>query len=145
MDTIAVGIAIVLAIIAAVHVAWAAGMVWPGTDEASLSCTVVGTPGATKMPPRQITAIVATAILLAALWPLLWRGLIPYPHIIPQSLIWLGMWVLTLVFLGRGAAGYLPAMARTEQPFARLNRLYYSPLCLALGLGFLVLVLAPLV
>jgi len=143
MDAAAFAIAITLTIVAVVHAAWAAGAVWPGTDEASLSKTVVGTPGATKMPPRSLTGVVAALIFLAALWPLFWRGLLPYPHIVPQTLVWLGMWVLALVFLGRGVAGYLPAMARTEQPFARLNRFCFSPLCLLLGLGFLLLVLDP--
>jgi len=55
------------------------------------------------------------------------------------------MWTLALVFLGRGVEGYLPAMAKAEQPFPQLNRRYYSPLCLVLGLGFLVLVLDPVV
>jgi len=100
MDAIAVGVAIVLTIVAAIHAAWAAGMVWPGKNEASLSRTVVGTPGATRMPLRKITGLVAAAIFLSVLWPLLWRGLIPYPHAIPQTLIWLGMWALALVFLG---------------------------------------------
>ncbi len=144
MDLIAVAIALILTLVALVHIGWALGMMWPGTDEASLSRTVVGTPEATTMPPRTITAIVAAAIFLAALWPLFWRGLLPYPHAVPQTLMWLGMWALAFVFLGRGIIGYLPAMAKTEQPFRRLNRIYYSPLCIALGLGFLVLVAAPL-
>ena len=140
MDAIAFALAVVLTIVAAIHFAWALGMVWPGIDDASLSRIVVGTPGATRMPPRWLTAIVAILIFLAALWPVLWRGLIPYPHAIPQTIIWLGMCALALVFLGRGVAGYLPAMAKAEQPFARLNRLYYSSLCLVLGVGFLALV-----
>lgn len=143
MDVVAIAIALILTLVALVHTAWAFGMVWPGTDEASLSRTVVGTPGATAMPPRSLTAVVATLIFLAALWPLFWRGLVPYPHAVPQTLIWLGMWALALVFLGRGLGGYLPAMMNTEQPFTKLNRLCYSPLCIVLGLGFLALVLAP--
>ena len=52
MDAIAVGGAIVLTIVAAIHAARAAGMVWPGTNETSFFRTVVGTPGATRMPLR---------------------------------------------------------------------------------------------
>ena len=145
MDAIAVAIASILIIVALVHAAWAGGVVWPGIDEVSLSQTVVGTPGAMKMPRRPVTGIVAALIFFAAIWPLVWRGLLTYPHFVPPTLIWLGMWVLALVFLGRGIGGYLPAMMRTEQPFAHLNRRYYSPLCLLLGLGFMILVLDPVV
>lgn len=89
--------------------------------------------------------MVAVFIFAAALWPLFWRGLVSYPHTVPQTLIWLGMWVIALIFLGRGVFGFLPMMNITNpvQPFARFNRLYYSPLCILLGLGFLTLVLNP--
>ena len=52
--------------------------------------------------------------------------------------------VRSAVFLGRGLAGYTSAWRRrfSEQPFARLDRLAYSPLCLALGAGFLAILIA---
>jgi len=47
-----------------------------------------------------------------------------------------------IVFLVRGTLGYTdPWAARTpEEPFRSLDRKIYSPLCLAIGLGFLFLV-----
>ena len=43
--------------------------------------------------------------------------------------------MVTLVFFGRGVAGYFPALWRRAEglPFHRLNRAFYSPLCLAIG------------
>lgn len=47
-------------------------------------------------------------------------------------------WGAASVFALRGIAGYIPAaMAYAKDtPFHRLNRLYYSPLCLIIAAGF---------
>jgi hypothetical protein len=47
------------------------------------------------------------------------------------------------VFLLRGAVGFAPAFWRSAEgtPFATLNTRYYSPLCLALGLGLVILLI----
>ncbi len=49
---------------------------------------------------------------------------------------------LAFVFLGRGVAGYAPPWRarHSAEPFAIWDRLVYSPLCLALGAGFVLLV-----
>ena len=41
------------------------------------------------------------------------------------------------VFLGRGVAGYVPAWRAifSREPFATMDRTYYSPLCLAIAAG----------
>jgi len=131
----------VLFITAALHAYWALGGLWPGRDETSLAKTVIGATGIDKMPPRVVSFVVALAIFAAAIWPLMWRSIIPYPF--PQGLVWLGMLVLTVIFLGRGIAGYLPIFRNSfsQQPFARLDRRYFSPLCLALGVGYAVLLI----
>ena len=51
--------------------------------------------------------------------------------------------VLSGFFLARGIAGYTDRWRQLtpEQPFARLDRKYYSPLCLVLGLFFIILTL----
>ena len=143
MDWIAILLALILIAVAALHLSWAFGSSWPGTDQKSLSDRVVGTPDATKMPPAGLTFIVAILIACAALWPLLWQALIPYPHWVPQTLVWLGMWCLAIVFLVRGLGGYLPSARLTVEPFRTLNTIIYSPLCIALSAGFFTLVLNP--
>ena len=123
----------VLAIVALVHLFWAFGGKWPGKDDLSLARTVVGTNGIEKMPPRWITFIVAILIVLAALWPFGW---LHWKETFLPKWFWsLGMMGLTLIFVARGIAGYVPAIKQqnSEQPFARLDARYYSPLCLVLG------------
>ena len=50
---------------------------------------------------------------------------------------------MAAVFLLRGVAGFSPWMAKrhSAEPFATYNRSDYSPLCLALGAGYLILAL----
>lgn len=144
MDVIAALIALILFAVALIHFAWGSGLNWPAKTEQDLSNLVVGTSGAKKMPGKTLTVLVAIAIAMAASWPLMWQGLIWYPHAFPQTLVWLGMWVLAVIFLLRGVAGYFMHTSNPEQPFKRLNRVLYSPLCLLLGCGFLLLVTAPL-
>jgi hypothetical protein len=45
------------------------------------------------------------------------------------------------VFAGRGIAGYVPAWRarHPREPFASIDRQYYSPLCLLLAAGLVVL------
>ena len=141
MDLLALTLSLILAILAGVHFFWAAGGLWPLKSELSLARTVDGATGINKMPNRGITVIVGLIIAGAAIWPLMWRALIPY--LIPQGMVWAGMFGLTLAFLIRGLSGFLPFMNKRhgEQPFARLNKQIYSPLCLALGAGFALLLL----
>ena len=46
--------------------------------------------------------------------------------------------VATLVFAGRGIAGYVPVWRARfpREPFATYDRRYYSPLCLILAAAF---------
>ena len=127
----------ILVLISALHLYWAIGGFWPGGDEKSLARTVIGTTSITHMPPPLLTGIVALCIFGAAILPLMWSAQIPYS--IPQGLVWMGMWGLSVIFVGRGIAGYTAYFRRMngDQPFARLNARYYSPLCLIIGAGFL--------
>ncbi|MEM6382878.1 MAG: DUF3995 domain-containing protein [Pseudomonadota bacterium] len=135
-------IALLLMAIALLHLHWALGGKWPGTDETSLSHTVFGQNGVDAMPDQSLTAVVSGLIALAALWPLVWVGPLALP--LPDWFVGLGMVVLTLVFLGRGVAGYLPAVTNrhAQQPFARLNARLYSPLITAIGVGLFTLLVA---
>lgn len=139
MDYLAVILSCILVLIAGMHFYWAFGGFWPGKDEVSLARTVVGGKNISKMPPMPLTLVVAVAIFTASLWPLMWRSIIPYS--LPQGFLWLGIVALMLVFLGRGVAGYLPFFTdkMCEQPFARINAIYFSPLCLIIGVGFMAL------
>ncbi len=139
INLIAVLLTAILSFIAALHAYWALGGVWPGRDKSSLGRIVVGNPRLLGVPPASLTAIVAALIAGAAAWPLLLSPVtarIASPEI---ARIMTGL--LAIVFLLRGLAGYLPVLQRrhSAEPFASLNRVLYSPLCLALGAGFLIL------
>ncbi len=128
--------------IAIAHFIWSLGGTWPIRDEALLAKTVTGFPDRTRMPPRLASFGVAVAVLAAGIIAL---------SLADRSAggLWLSaLGVLVgLVFLARGFAGYTAWFAKftPEQPFRSLDRKIYSPLCLALGAGFLVLVLLRLI
>jgi hypothetical protein len=126
-----------LAAIALLHLGWGLGSAFPRKDRTRLAQTVIGRRGEAGMPPNSSSLLVAAAIFLAALWPLMMQGWIF--TFVPAALQGLGALVLTAVFLARGIAGLTPWFRRLlpEEPFVTLNRKYYCPLCIALGLCYL--------
>lgn len=141
MITTSVALALMLAALAALHAYWGAGGVWPGVDEASCARAVTGFRGRRRMPPPASAFAVAGLLAAAALVALMLGTAAPPPQ--AASILWLAGAGVGLVFVGRGLLGFTPAWRRLtpEQPFARLDRRYYSPLCLAIGLGYAFLVL----
>lgn len=118
---------------------------WPGTDEKSCARTIAGFRGIRRMP-GPLQCFVVAALLLALAYLAL--SLAGYGvNLLPAGLVLVAGAAAALVFLARGAMGYLPAWRRLtpEMPFARYDRRYYSPLCLALGTGFAFLTLQGLV
>ena len=141
-NLIAAALGIVLLAIAIAHLLWSVGVMWPIRDEKLLARTVVGFPGIQRMPPKYMSFAVAVAAFIACV--------IAFSVADPTSgglLLTLLALLAGLVFLARGAIGYTAGWAsRTpEEPFRSLDRKTYSPLCLALGVGFLVLVVMRLI
>ena len=119
------------------HFLWSMGRTWPIRNEKLLAQTVVGFKDIERMPPRLASFAVSIAALAAGIFALALAD-----H--DSGGIWLnlGGFALAAVFLARGIVGFTPWWAAlTPEPNFRLNdRRVYSPLCLALGLGFLALV-----
>jgi hypothetical protein len=137
MMPLALALAIPLTAIAALHAYWGIGGVWPGTDRASCARAVVGFNN--LMPSPAACFAVAIVILVTLLVALALGGWFATPL---DRIRLSGMALLIgLGFLARGVAGYTPWWRRLtpEQPFARLDTRFYSPLCLALGAGFVAL------
>jgi hypothetical protein len=132
----------IVSAIAVLHAYWGLGGVWPAASAERLAKTAVGTPGITKMPSPASCLLVAALLTGVAAWPLFATGLLP--EVWPRWLTLLAGAAIVAVFVGRGLAGYTPAWRSrfSEQPFARLDRLAYSPLCLGLGAGFLAVLIA---
>ncbi|SMH33885.1 DUF3995 domain-containing protein [Mesorhizobium australicum] len=139
MTLIALALTVVLTFVAGLHVYWGIGGVWPGTDQRSLARAVVGFRGVDATPSPTACFAVAACLVLAALWPAALAGLFASPFQLAGLVA--GAVMLALVFLARGIAGFTPAWRRLtpEEPFATNDRRFFSPLCLALGAGFLVL------
>jgi hypothetical protein len=145
MNTVAMIVAsIVFVILLAVglaHLMWSIGSRWPIKDPELLARTVMGRPGVTRLP-RLVSLVVAIVTLAAGVFAL---SLADHDA---------GAWWLTLigvvlaaVFLGRGVFGYSAAFRSrySLEPFATNNRRVYSPLCLVVGAGFLILVIMRLI
>lgn len=138
---IAALIFVVLLAVAIAHFLWSIGSRWPIRDPELLARTVIGKPGITRVP--KLASFVISLLVLAA-------------GVLALSLAdhTAGGWWLTLigvalaaVFLGRGAIGYTERWRATfsEEPFATLDRKNYSPICIALGAGYLLLVFMRLI
>ena len=129
---------VVLTAIAAIHVAWGVGVRWPRTTEAELVRAVIGHRSDTMPPPSQCY-LAALAIFIPGAIALMLAALVQTPW--PRWLILLAGAGAALVFAGRGIAGYVPAWRarHPREPFASLDRHYYSPLCLLLATGLVVL------
>lgn len=133
----------VLAAISGLHAYWAFGGLWPAASTIELVKTVIGAPDWSQMPSRQITMTVAGLIFVAGFVALAAGDVIPLVsrNAGARWIALIGAAVLALVFLGRGAAGYLIAKddwIRAE-PFATYDLFLYSPLCLAIGAAFVLL------
>jgi hypothetical protein len=138
IEPLAIVLAAVLGVLSLLHLSWGFGFYWPGKDSVSLAEAVGGVPPGRRMHPTWMCVAVALAIAAGAAVILAfsagspgdpWRGLSFLAYV-----------VLFGVFLGRGVAGFVPAIWRRTEgtPFHRLNRLYYSPLCLLIAAGMAV-------
>lgn len=138
MSAIAFAIFVVLTTVAALHVAWGVGLRWPRKTDAELVSVVVGH-ASDKMPSPNQCYLAALAIYIPGTIALMLAGLIGTS--LSPSIVLLAGLVATLVFAGRGIAGYLPAWRARfpREPFATYDRRYYSPLCLILAAGFAIL------
>jgi hypothetical protein len=120
------------------HLLWSCGATWPIQNRTLLARAISGAPGVTEMPPRLRTFGIALVIFGCGLLAL---ALADHDSG--------GLWLSALgtlagaAFLGRGIVGYTAWWKRLtpEEPFRTLDRKNYSPLCLLLGAGFLILVI----
>lgn len=123
---------------AVAHFLWSLGRTWPIKNETLLAQTVVGAPGITRMPSRWLALAIAVALLAA--------GIVALSLADKESggiLLTLAGVALAALFIGRGILGYTAGWRARfpTEPFATLDRKNYSPLCLWIGAGFVILVL----
>ena len=121
---------IVLAAIAALHFAWARGSSFPFADHEALADSVVGTEA---VPSSEACLAVASLLTVAS-------ALVAGAPIGPRRLRRVGVATVAGVLAVRGVAGLsgrtdLLSPGSTSTRFRRLDRVLYSPLCLALAMG----------
>lgn len=140
MSFIAFAIFLFLTAVAGIHVLWGTGVRWPCKTDAELVSTVVGH-RSDKMPTPNQCYLAALAIYIPGTIALMLAGLINVS--VSASTVPLAGAAAALIFAGRGVAGYVPAWRERfpRQPFATLDRHYYSPLCLLIAAGFLILLI----
>ncbi|MGH1540330.1 MAG: DUF3995 domain-containing protein [Arenicella sp.] len=128
----------VLSMVAAIHVYWAFGGCWPARNQSDLSRTVIGTEHK-EMPSTSLTLLVAGMIFSAGTVPLIWTEVLIIP--IDRQLQAIVIILLAAIFLLRGLVTYTPIGAKYSavEPFMTLNRRYYSPLCLMIGVGLILI------
>jgi len=141
IPALAAALALLLLPIAALHFYWGRGGLWPAANEAELIGTVIGNARARRMPPPWLCTLVAAAIAVTAIWPLLLVSVAGSHRLRP--FLMLGGLAIMAAFLLRGLAGFLPAWRRLHplEPFASYDRRYYSPLCLLIAAGYAALLL----
>jgi hypothetical protein len=129
---------VVLVALAALHAWWGVGGRWPGHDERSLVALVVGRTH--SMPGPTSCMLVASALFAAAGIVALQAQSISVDFGgLGEKFVQTGFWCVCAVFSLRGLAGFTAVFAYAQgTPFARLNRVFYSPLCLVIGAGLAV-------
>lgn len=138
---LAILLSAVVFFIAIVHAYWGLGGYWPAASPERLAMASVGAPNAGTMPSAGACFAVAVVLAGVAAWPLFAAGLLREAW--PRWLTLLAGAGMVAVFVGRGLAGYTSGWRRrfSEEPFASLDRLVYSPLCLFLGAGYFALLM----
>lgn len=136
MDLAGAALILLLGAIGGIHLAWALGLYWPGTDGVSRAAYVVGTRGRALLGFWSWASI---AIAFFCAVAVVWIAHQPIDHPLHALVAYGGYAVLVLVFTFRGLAPYLTrvfAYARGT-PFYTLNRRYYAPTCLTLAAGLI--------
>jgi hypothetical protein len=138
MTSIAATLITVLAGLAVLHAYWGFGGRWPGHDDASMVERVVGRTRDMRAPRPGACFVVAAALLTAAILVGVHSTGALNGGVALVAMA--GFWSAAAVFLLRGLAGFVPAVFRYAEgtPFHRLNRIYYSPLCLLIAIAFMV-------
>jgi hypothetical protein len=133
---LSLSLAVVLGLIAGIHLYWAFGGFWPGADRVSLKSKVLGGPATAPSPSPGACVIVALALLFSGAIALQLGAVFNW---LPIGLARLGGEAVGTVLFLRGSVGLFMDRFdfwQNSHEFNRLNRHFYSPLCLALALGF---------
>ncbi len=140
-EIISILIAITLATIGALHVAWATGNPWPFRSMNDLIRKVFSDDKKVPIaPPPFLTLLVALGLFAAAYGAL--ALIMPALRIqpLPDWLYFWGMYAFAGVMLLRGILEPIVYLFKYASPeYQKLDRLIYAPLCIVLGVLILVI------
>jgi hypothetical protein len=137
IEALTVVLSLTLLAIAGLHLYWGLGVFWRGYDHDSLVGMVVGLGPGNPLPPLWACLIVVACLMV----PVVAATMITLNLVSarPRFLAWIpstALWAYVVVFFGRGLATYSWVLDNTNgTAFYGLNRTFYAPLCLALGIG----------
>ncbi|MBG0826360.1 DUF3995 domain-containing protein [Planomonospora sp. ID67723] len=132
--------------VSGLHAVWATGRYWPLEDATAFARGVVGVESTGLLPSGGATAGVAVLLCCAAVLLLiradaLGPGVRRLAVRLPRRLIAVGCGVVAAVLLARGVGGLamhlLGGSGQTPEEFVAWDRALYSPLCIGLGIGAL--------
>ena len=129
-----------LLIVAIAYFLWAIGSTYPIRDPALVAHAIDGRPGVERLSRAGAFGIAVFALVAAGIGSALGDK---------QSggmLLTLAGVVMALLFAARGVLGYTPGWRASHpiEPFATLDKRYYSPLCLVVAACFTILIIARL-
>jgi len=126
---------LVMLFIAAIHIYWLEGGLWPGENYQELVDKVLGT--GDKLPSTWMFIVVIVVFLLMAAFPVLVYFGINITGYEKEILLFFSM-----VFFIRSFYMFLPPIAnKVTKSFFALNKRVYAPICLVLGTAYLYLYL----
>lgn len=128
------GTAGVLAVVAGLHVIWAASP-WPFATRAEFARTIVGVQ-VEQSPGPVLSLLVAGTLFAGTAGVLIGAGLLRIA--VPDRFVRVGLWALAGVLGLRGVVGLLTSatdLAPAPWVYQRLDLMIYSPLCLLLAAG----------
>ena len=139
---IAAVIGIALLAVSIAHLLWSVGIMWPIRDQRLLARSVAGFPGVERMPSKYLSF--GVFLLTGAACVIAFAVADPVSG--GPGLTFLAL-LAGLAFVARGGVGYTKwwAAKTPEEPFRTLDRKNYSPLCLIVGAGFIILVVLRLI
>ena len=130
---------LILNFLSALHIYWGLGGIWPGKNKQDLIDRVYGR--GDKMPKFLECFIVALLLTFTSFLPIL-KFFTQSKYISTFSLNVIIIFIM-FIFVVRGILGYLPIVERQMNPkFVRLNRIFYSPLCLYISFCLLIIALS---
>lgn len=132
-------VAAVLATDGVLHAYWATGGVWPAPDRRALAHAVLNADDPALFRPRVVAPLAGVLGLAAATALARVDRLGRLGRRAPGSLLQAGTLAIAAGFATRGIAGLGLALGGgAATPFARLNRAFYTPACLALAVATVV-------